>query len=524
VIIKNKIKKNYSCLALLFLSGCSFSPTVPDLVDPQKSNLQTNTTRECAAFFLDLDEAVTRAEVVDAGYLRIPGFPYLRINRFYDSFRTSLVDGAQSGRLQAWLDKLQRLDMKARGFEISTLPADEKAQLKEQFTLQGKGSLLKKVQRCGNELRKADFSQDTLDQQLVLMEFPDEYQTLKRFFGVYYLSSIFVNYGIHSLHREFREVFDTTIGQLPVKGKIQRYVPPRSTSADLLTQQQVKEILEASSDNPLSVPHPDRQSLDKLFATFAPVLEIDTQDDYDRPGRPVWAGHEQAQIDTTHPVMYTHVSHTRFEDNNLLQLVYVIWFPARPLDGFFDILGGHMDGITWRVTLGTEGRPILYDTIHNCGCYHTFFPSHNLKRKKVYGVYEEVPFVPQIIDTDLDNRIVVRVASRTHYIQKIRSEAGDAHDANAGINYSFADYNNLRSLPYREGSRKSLFSWDGIVAGTERSERWILWTMGVPEPGAMRQWGKHATAFIGKRHFDDAYLLERYFTSGMHTNSPSISR
>ena len=27
----------------------------------------------------------------------------------------------------------------------------------------------------------------------------------------------------------------------------------------------------------------------------------------------------------------------------------------------------------------------------------------------------------------------------------------------------------------------------------------------------MRQWGKHATAFVGERHFDDADLLERRF-------------
>ena len=57
-----------------------------------------------------------------------------------------------------------------------------------------------------------------------------------------------------------------------------------------------------------------------------------------------------------------------------------------------------------------------------------------------------------------------------------------------------------------------MFGDDGLVAGTQRGERWILWPMGVPEPGAMRQWGYHATAFVGRRHFDDADLLERYFS------------
>jgi hypothetical protein len=34
----------------------------------------------------------------------------------------------------------------------------------------------------------------------------------------------------------------------------------------------------------------------------------------------------------------------------------------------------------------------------------------------------------------------------------------------------------------------------------------------------MRQWGNHATAFIGRRHFDDADLTERRFamTGGGH--------
>ena len=62
--------------------------------------------------------------------------------------------------------------------------------------------------------------------------------------------------------------------------------------------------------------------------------------------------------------------------------------------------------------------------------------------------------------------------------------------------------------------RRSVFRPDGIVSGSERGERWLFWPMGVPEPGAMRQWGRHATAFVGRRHFDDPALLERYFSLG----------
>jgi hypothetical protein len=56
-----------------------------------------------------------------------------------------------------------------------------------------------------------------------------------------------------------------------------------------------------------------------------------------------------------------------------------------------------------------------------------------------------------------------------------------------------------------------MFRPDGIVPGSGRGERFWFWPMGVPEAGSMRQWGRHATAFVGRRHFDDPGLLERYF-------------
>jgi hypothetical protein len=63
----------------------------------------------------------------------------------------------------------------------------------------------------------------------------------------------------------------------------------------------------------------------------------------------------------------------------------------------------------------------------------------------------------------------------------------------------------------RDGSHRSLFGPDGIIAGTERSASWLYWPTGVTAPGAMRQWGRQATAFVGKRHFDEPHLLDRYF-------------
>ena len=70
--------------------------------------------------------------------------------------------------------------------------------------------------------------------------------------------------------------------------------------------------------------------------------------------------------------------------------------------------------------------------------------------------------------------------------------------------------NELRSLPQASESA-SAFGPDGLIAGTERSERFFFWPMGIASAGAMRQWGRQPTAFVGRRHFDDADLLEKRF-------------
>jgi hypothetical protein len=56
-----------------------------------------------------------------------------------------------------------------------------------------------------------------------------------------------------------------------------------------------------------------------------------------------------------------------------------------------------------------------------------------------------------------------------------------------------------------------MFSQSSIIPGSARSERFILWPTGVLSPGAMRQWGRHAVAFVGKRHFDDPFFMDRMF-------------
>ncbi len=70
------------------------------------------------------------------------------------------------------------------------------------------------------------------------------------------------------------------------------------------------------------------------------------------------------------------------------------------------------------------------------------------------------------------------------------------------------------SMAFIEGDEekwRSIYGADGLIDQSKRLERFLLWPSGIKSPGTMRGWGHHATAFVGKRHFDDPFLLEEAF-------------
>ncbi len=66
-------------------------------------------------------------------------------------------------------------------------------------------------------------------------------------------------------------------------------------------------------------------------------------------------------------------------------------------------------------------------------------------------------------------------------------------------------------LQRMRGAAISAFGPRGLLAGGERAARFLFRPMGIESAGAMRQWGRHPTAFAGRQHFDDADLFEKRF-------------
>jgi hypothetical protein len=491
-------------LALLLLAalvaGCaSYGPRV--FVPEARYLRGGDAVAECARFISGLDRAVWSAGVADVQEARIAGFPYARIDRF---LAASWRPAPEAVEFEAWAHRLLQLDRTARGHEIANLPAALRARLSD--GVDAPRAVSARVTECGERLLQGDLADPEVRAALhAAATVPDAYRSLYRVVGVYPLTSIAFYNGVKRIQSEIYQDFEVPLESLPVAGRLMRFIPP---SRPQLERAEVARILRESSRNLLGAPDPSAEDRARLFARFAPIFEIDVAQDDDLIGRPRWDVGPIAQVDTASPVVYTRLSHARFESRTLAQLNYVIWFPSRPASRPFDILAGHIDGITWRITLDTDGTPLVYDSMHNCGCYHLFLPTEKLRFDgNGRSGFEEPLLIPQQLSA-AGGRLIVRIAHRTHYVQRAYFEeaAGD------GVRYAFAEDETLRSLPLRGGGQRSLFGVNALVAGSERPERWFFWPMGVPSAGAMRQWGHHATAFVGRRHFDEPGLLPRYFS------------
>jgi hypothetical protein len=436
--------------------------------------------------------------VRDAGAYRIPGFPYLRADRFSASFRDDVKDDPAA--FAAWVDRLRNLDATARAYELRNLPLHLLASLE----VPDRNAATAKSEACAAELSRNDLAVTSQREALVARAaVPDDYTERNRILGLYPIATLPFSIGVNRWQEETVTTFRRMAAGGGEGGAFTRYEPV----ANPVGAPRTRAIFARPQTDRLGIPQFSGDERESLFQTFAPIFEIDTSGVYDHFGSPVWGTGPVPVVDVARSVVYRRLAFTRYRDRVLVQLVYTIWFSERPPESSFDLLSGRLDGLVFRVTLDPQGRPLVYDTIHPCGCYHMFFPTARVTVTSSPEPGIEWAFVPATLPSvGPDHRIVISVASRSHYVVNLRFDTGGR-----GTVYRFAEDDELRALPTIKGTTRSAFGPDGIVPGTERGERMLFWPTGVDDTGAMRQWGKHATAFLGRRHFDDPDLIERRF-------------
>ncbi|MBR9984640.1 MAG: hypothetical protein KFF68_01905 [Desulfosarcina sp.] len=481
-------------LWMLLHAGCAMWP------EPTRSAHVggTGPSGSCADFFASLDGHAATADALDSGYSRVKHHPYLRADRFIASFRDDVEDGHA---FAAWVDHMQALDQSARQFELANLSDTDIAAM---HSMNDRDALYRRVVECGNLLKKVDLlDAEKKERRHMVVAVEDEYIPLRKVLGLYPITSVFVARGVKKWHAEARERFST---EPPTDWTPQRYVPAAGPDTGIAHR-----IIQGGKRDALGIPTYSAQDRHALFQVYAPIWEIQTQGDADRIGSPTWNDNHRIHVDTDKPRTYTLLSFTRFGKTILTQLNYIIWFPSRPSAGVIDIYAGLLDGLNYRVTLDGDGDPILYETMHNCGCYYKAYPTSRLRVRETMD-YREAPLILKAPAMQpASEMMVVGMAYRTHYVRTLYPVSRDVEgDADA---YTLADYGELKILPQVNGEPKSMFDRYGLVPGSQRLERFILWPTGVLSPGAMRQWGRHAVAFVGERHFDDPFYLDKMFVA-----------
>ncbi len=506
-------KKRVTCAGALLLvvglaiTACSTTGTVTPGWRAQIQGEQALQVQSCAARFDQFDRLVGQERAQDAEAHNVPGFPYLRVSRFLASFRGEVADPV---RLADWVERLRQLDRQGRYVETASLMSYGVAVAMSESEIDACGRLLMAVDLASAEARSV-----LVDVAVV----PDHYTLWKRVLGLYPLSRIGAAWGFRRWQEDNLTTFGHGFKAAPA-GSFTLYFPDSSVTP--FTRSEVAALVDASRNNTLGIADIKGAELERLLYTYAPLWRLQTQTSSDRIGKPYWAvssGVEKIQIDHSEVPVYARLAHARFRGEILPQLVYQIWLPERPKKGAFDLLGGSLDSVVWRVTLGLDGAPLVYDTMHACGCYQLYFPVPPIRRKPMPeddDLREEalVPLVAPILDEG--QRMVVQLATDSHYVSDIYSDSvlpQTDPSKTYGIHFGTdVPDEAMRLAPYGEaGRRRSLYGPDGVIRQSRRLERFTLWPMGVKSPGAMRQWGTHATAFVGKRHFDDPYLMEAAF-------------
>lgn len=468
-------------IALLpaLVAGCASLSTPPRPDSPGGA--------PCIELFAKIDAQIDAAGVRDGGYARVDGYPYLRVDRFSASFAREIPD---MDAFWEWVGYLRANEDEARDIELRNL----------NLSVQDRTSILLDLRGCGGWLRSWELDDAVYRQRLIdRIAPPDEYSGLARTLGLYPLAIPFLRSGVAGYQRDVLAEFARPLAQLEAPGplvlwKVQGETDTPDQTIDLRTKPRDRlgriGLLESE--------------IAQLARRHAPAFWIETGGDYDRPGMPT-LGPDGPGVDPSQPLVYYLPGYTRFGGHNLLQLNYFVWFSERPELGQNDGAAGALDGLIWRITLDQQGRALMHDTIHACGCYHYAFAAQPLQLRD-QGGQDPILIPQQEVPAD---HIAVRLASGSHAVRRVVAQADAVSAEQRG--YTLKAYEYLLTLPIGEDKTRSLFGPDGFVAGSERSERRWLWPSGVRNAGAMRQWGRHATAFIGKRHFDDPFLFEKVF-------------
>lgn len=397
----------------------------------------------CLPRFTDIDARIEKAGVADASYHRVPGFPYLRSDRLLASFDAELDDPAT---FDTWMLQLRDNDGFSRDIELRNLgmPDEERA------------NLLTDLRLCAVWLSFLEFAE------------PEKIAALK--------AGIQLPEPAAPVAKPFDPAVETP-------------APRRLAALRATVTEDAEAILARYEKLPrdeLARTGMTNDGWKALAEHYAPTWLTARGHADGRPGALVWTADGLA-VDPAQPTVYFQPTFARVGDLGLVQYHYMLWF-ARA--------GGGIDGLIWRVTLDTRGRPLVYDSLDAEGQRHQWFPAQSLEVKP---------------DLDLDlgpplgvGAIAVTLSSDSHDVLGVQPRQEEGYPLES--TYRLALYEDLLTLPLPAGGTRSAFDARGRLR-VKGARQPTLWQLG------------HLRLQRSDRPlpFDHPRLLEAYF------NLPQLS-
>jgi len=170
-------------------------------------------------------------------------------------------------------------------------------------------------------------------------------------------------------------------------------------------------------------------------------------------------------------------------------LIYRIHFKEIPFSIFPFYLGvGKNVGLIVVVTLNSDGLPVLYTTVHTCGCYLAFIPTSYMDQdafpddwdradQSVYG--EVLPGILDFKEVSLSKSITtVLIRNNTHRVKDVfisdRENLMDHKTSKARLQ----PLDLLHHLPQKKGGSASFYQESGegkgYVRGSSKPWEWLL--------------------------------------------------
>lgn len=238
---------------------------------------------------------------------------------------------------------------------------------------------------------------------------------------------------------------------LPQEDRLTLYAPAVTDAGDPLLERHT----------PLFVAHSSEKPYNRIGTPSA------TYDDY---------GREKIFIDADKPAIYTQVRHFTTDRGTYTNLIYRIHFSAIPFNLLpFNLTAGRNVGLLLVVTLDASGHPLLYTSVHTCGCYKAFTPTSNLPSSrypkdwpqgmvKVYG--EKLPARLDLTGMEAP-RLMVSLRPQVHRVMDLRVIDGGAFSAGSGYDVLAAPLvpaETLQNLPL-DGRTTSFYHKHGVLKG-----------------------------------------------------------